>query len=248
MQYQIFKRLFAGCPLVLIGDPKQAIYGFRGADVFAYIEAKQDAQHLYTLERNWRSSQVLVEAINAVFLRPQRTFVYDSIPFSPATAADRSGQQGVSDQDGPPLRWLWLGRASSKPAATEHAADVVAAEIVRLLSSPATLGGRGLTPGDCAVLVRTNEQARIIESALRKAGVPCVVNKAGNIFHSEEMRELTLLLRAIIDTGSHSSVRAALSTRLWGASASDIDALAVDDAAWQRLVDRLDEYRTCWTR
>jgi len=89
IQYAIFKKVFGTekSILFLIGDPKQAIYSFRGADIFAYMDAAGDVSSRYTLGENWRSEPDLIAAINAMFARADRPFVYDEIPFQPATPA-----------------------------------------------------------------------------------------------------------------------------------------------------------------
>ena len=68
VQWDIMRRAFGDgdAPLVLIGDPKQAIYAFRGADVYAYLEAANRADKRATLEVNWRSDQGLIDAYDAL--------------------------------------------------------------------------------------------------------------------------------------------------------------------------------------
>ncbi len=111
-QYRIFRTAFEGRPLLFIGDPKQAIYAFRGADVFAYLAAKRDARRTYTLGTNYRSAPRLVEAVNHVFGRlgeSGRPFVYDGIPFRPvqARADAEPGLRGVAPEA--PLVWWSAG-------------------------------------------------------------------------------------------------------------------------------------------
>ncbi|MCP3958061.1 MAG: exodeoxyribonuclease V subunit beta [bacterium] len=249
IQYDIFRRLFRRGPLFLIGDPKQAIYRFRGADVFAYLAARGNADRAYTLERNWRTEEPLVKAVNAVFTRPRRPFVFERIAFTPAEAAPADdGGGALAGDDRPPLQWIWLPRQKNRDAARAAIEGAVAAEIARLLGGSACLDGRPLEPGDIAVLVRTNEQAQAIQNVLRAAGVPSVIGRAGDIFRTQEMSELALMLHAVADPGHRMRLRGAWATRLWGDDARALRRLDRDDEAWERRLERFDAYRDDWRR
>ncbi len=233
IQYRIFRRLFGRGPMVLIGDPKQAIYRFRGADVFAYLDARRHAGRIYTLGRNWRTEAPLVEAVNAVFSPAPRPFVFEQIAFEPAAAARPAAPE---PPDRPPLQWLWVPRFRTRDQTRSAIEAAVSAEIRRLLAGdPAGLpsgdADRELSPGDLAVLVRTNHQAASLQAALRAAGVPSVVGRSGDIFLSEEMAELETLLAAVADPGDAGRLRAAWATRLWGDDAGTILDLSRDDDA-----------------
>ncbi|MEM7584984.1 MAG: exodeoxyribonuclease V subunit beta [Acidobacteriota bacterium] len=270
IQYDIFRRLFRSGPLFLIGDPKQAIYRFRGADVFAYLAAKRDADRCYTLERNWRTIAPLVAAVNAIFERTRRPFVLRNIPFEPAVSARsedeaRSEEEARSEDEArseearlvdaeasaasrPPLQWLWLPKTQNREEVRQHIRSAVAAEVVRLLSGDVRLGERSLTPDDLAILVRTNEQAVDLQDALRRAGVPSVVGRSGDIFASEEMAELERLLAAVADPGYAPRLRAAWSTRIWGDDAPALRALEDDDEAFAQRLETFSSYRDDWLK
>ncbi len=240
IQYEIFHRLFRRGPLVLIGDPKQAIYRFRGADVFAYLGARRRADRVYTLAHNWRAEAPLVEAVNAVFSRSPRPFVLEQIAFEPAVAA----RPPEPEPGRPPLHWLWVPRLRSREQARGMIEAAVVSEIVGLLGADEKLS----SPADVAVLVRTNEQAAGMQAALRAAGVPSVVGRAGDVFESEEMRELEALLAAVADPGDATRLRAAWATRLWGDSAGEVLAASADDPDFARRVERFSSYRDDWRR
>ena len=252
IQYQIFRRLFRRGPLVLIGDPKQAIYRFRGADVFAYLEARDDADRVYTLAHNWRAERPLVEAVNAVFSRSAagRPFVFEQIAFEPAVAARRSASAAG---DRPPLQWIWVPRLRNRELTRTAIEDAVAGEIARLLAAASPQRGADgtyLAPDDVAVLVRTNEQAASLQSALRAAGIPSVIGRSGNIFHSEEMADLETLLRAIADPADGSRLRAACATRVWGADAREVRGLGTEEQTERqtRRLERFAAFRRDWRR
>ncbi len=271
VQYKIFRRLFRRGPMVLIGDPKQAIYRFRGADVFAYLAARDDADRVFTLEHNWRTERPLVEAVNTIFGRHGRSagrpFVFEQIAFEPAVAARRAGPAGgdrgyrgdrgrdagttISRR---PLQWIWVPRLRTRELARAAIEDATTGEIMRLLGGerPSPNSGASerppLAPDDIAVLVRTNEQAMSLQSALRAAGVPSVIGRSGDIFLTEEMADLEILLTAIADPGDAPRLRAAWATRLWGAGERDIRAVNRDDEAFARHLELFAAYRRDWHR
>lgn len=246
VQYEIFSKLFPRSPLFLIGDPKQAIYRFRGADVFAYMMARRNARSTFTLQKNWRSTQALVDSINTLFRASERPFVFEEIPFVPVTAAGRADEEPLAGDSLAPLQWLWLPAIHNKQQAGQKIRRGVALEISRLLGGGMTVDGRPLRPGDIAVLVRTNDQAQAMQRALRRLGIPAVLGQAGDVYQSDEMGELERLLRGIVDPGRSDRVRAACATRLWGDDAHRLLELERDDLAWQRQVDRFAEARREW--
>lgn len=246
VQYEIFRRLFRRAPLYLIGDPKQAIYRFRGADVFAYMAAKRDAGRRYTLDRNWRSTHHMVEAVGAVFKESTHPFVYEEIPFEPVAAAGQADLAPLRGDDGTALTWLWLEDRLSRAEAIPRIEEAVAVEVANLLHGGLTLGDRPLVAGDIAVLARTNLQARGLQAALHRMGVPAVISRAGDVFESEEMAELLRLLQAVADPTQPPRLRAALATPLWGDRAEDLLHLAEDDDAWQQRVESFETYRALW--
>ncbi len=248
IQLEIFEGLFEGATRFYVGDPKQAIYSFRGADVFAYLRAKWQADHLYTMTRNWRSETPLVNAVGALFARSDTPFVLEDIPFVPVTAAGSADDDALSGDGRSAFEWIWLPVETSKDRARGLARDAVAREIVRLLepSNGARIGKRAVEPRDIAVLVRTNHDAAMIQDTISRAGVPAVVSQAGSVFDSAEAAELDLLLRAVLDPQRATNVRAALATRAWGLDAAAIAALSEDDKDWQAVVDELAELRALW--
>ncbi len=251
VQYEIFRRLFRRGPMVLIGDPKQAIYRFRGADVFAYLAARDDARRVYTLGHNWRTDGPLVEAVNSVFGRQAagtgRPFIFEQIAFEPAIAA-----RGPAGDEHRPLQWIWVPRPRTRELARSAIEQAVTSEICRLLDgqggSPPEGRESTLAPDDVAVLVRTNEQATSLQSALRAAGVRSVIGRSGDVFLTEEMADLETLLIAVADPGDAPRLRAAWATRLWGAGDRDLRRLNRDDEAFAHLLQRFGAYRHDWRR
>ncbi|MEM1180609.1 MAG: exodeoxyribonuclease V subunit beta [Acidobacteriota bacterium] len=269
VQYDIFRRLFGDGPLILVGDPKQAIYRFRGADVFAYLGAKREADRRYTLNRNWRSGESLVAAVNAIFLGAERPFVEADIPYPEAEAAPAAAGR-VLEGDGPAsLIWHYLERESRTERAENRILGATAREVARLLSAGLDIGttpspgpsgspavvdssdvsaihARPLRPRDLAVLVRTNAQAQRMQERLRELGVPAVLGRSGDIYHSDELEECLRVLDAVLQPSHSGKLRAACSTVLWGDRAEDLQRLAHDDKAFAARVHAFDGYRRMW--
>jgi len=256
-QFPIFSIAFAGRPLFLIGDPKQAIYAFRGADIFAYRAAAEAAGSAYTLDQNWRSTPRMVAAVNGLFGRRPNAFLYDWIEFRRVTAARTDEGPLASDRLGG-LHWWYLppedaaaggakARGKDKAAARFHRA--VVRECVRLLAAVED-DGQGIRAGSIAVLVRDSYEATDIHRALSDAGVPCILAKLGDILRSDEVHELEQILSAILKPQDGWLVRAALATELWGKGASEIHALSIPDGEqeWQSLIDELVALRETWLR
>ena len=260
MQYAIFRRIF-GYPegtLYLIGDPKQSIYGFRGADVFSYIKASQDVSQHFTLEENWRSSQLLITAINTIFDRPGDPFVLDALRFYPVRPGEETRETGLTldgEPDPSPFKIWFLRRDEDerhigKDAARTRLFRTVSAEVVRLLNlgkaRRAMLDGRPLHAGDIAILVRTNREAQEMQAALRELNVPSVVYSNASVFSSDEAGELEQVLLAISDPADDSLARVALATSMMGVTGDELAAMLEDEARWERWLASFEEYRETW--
>lgn len=259
VQYAIFRTLYPddASRLFLIGDPKQAIYGFRGADVFAYMDAASRVTRGYTLGVNYRSVPSLVGAVNALFQGAAEPFVFPEIPFQPVAAPPADPSRGLTlggRPDPSPVEFWFVprpaGKAITKAEADRTLPGAVASEVVRWLragaAGEARIDGRALGPGDVAVLVRTNDQARRVQEALGRAGVPTVVYSSESLFASPEAQEWLRVLAAAAEPAREGKVRAALVTGLLGLDAAELDRLAGDDAAWDRRLRRFAAYRELW--
>ena len=240
VQWEIFHRVFSR--LFLIGDPKQAIYGFRGADLPTYLSAAEAAGRRFELRTNYRSDKALVDAVNGLFgqVALERPFHDPRIGFTRVGAKYEAPRLRGADGAGPPLIFRFIPRDDLPlervrgPLVTAGTANRglprrVAADIAELLGrgeeilEPAAEGRpehwRPVAPRDVAVLVRTNLQAKAIRDALADVGVPAVLHGDGSVFDSDEATDLAVVLEALLDPGRVGRVRGALSTRLFGLSA-----------------------------
>ncbi|HEY6758456.1 MAG TPA: UvrD-helicase domain-containing protein [Baekduia sp.] len=249
-QWTIMRLAFAhpGSTLVLIGDPKQAVYAFRGADVYAYLEAAAAADARPTLGTNWRSDRGLLRAFDVLFDHAQ--LGHEDITYRMTSASEthqdarlhgapvatplRIRVAARHDPDIEQTRQGW----SKAPAARAHVARDCAADVARLLAAGATVeDGVPLSAGDVAVLVRTNVQARTIKAALDDAGVPAVVNGAGSVFATDAARDWLALLQASERPEYLPRARAVALTAFLAWPAERV--AAADDDAWDALQRQL---------
>lgn len=257
-QWDIFRELFRD-RLYLVGDPKQAIYSFRGADFRTYLRAEADCEPVESLDTNYRSDEALVKAVNRLFCRDavSEPFFTAGIDF-PEVTANRTSRGIVGDERAP-LHIRYLGRDGKKLQnyrwlrngdLQRDLPSLVANDIVRQLQRGERLqtpdGERLIGPGDCAVLVRKNAHARAIARALIARGVPATTRSDGSVLHSAAFTEFTVVLRAIHDPLKTALVRRALLTELLGVSAADLVALQDDHDRWGQHAARFRTWRRLW--
>jgi len=253
VQYQIFHRAFSGGKtfLFLIGDPKQAIYAFRGADIFTYLEAAKEATRRFTLGENWRSEAGLVVAVNKIFSAAPQAFVFDRIDFQEAIPKGEADQTPLTfdGQTEPPFHlWFWKrnGKEITRRLAESILPRAVAGEIARLLNGNTKLGERRLKPEDIAVLVMENQQARKMQDALSDLNIPSVLHTTASLFQSQEVLEFRRILAGVALPGDERLVKAALATDLFGVDGAQLSACT--ESQWQEWLQRFHEYLDLWDR
>ncbi len=262
LQWGIFAAAFGDAPLVLIGDPKQAIYGFRGADLPTYLNAAETVADSATLPTNWRSDQRYVDAVNAVFAAPG-SFGVEGIEAPQVRAHHQTDRLRWPDgRPRPTLRLRYVPHAAAEATGGVHQNKItkwwahrylprdVTEQTRTLLESLPTVpdddgGQRPLKPGDVAVLVATNRQARLVHQQLMGADIPATLTRAGSVFATTETDELLRLLEALAEPAREPLARAAAATRLFGWQATDL----IDPdtaAAWDAWVDKLRDWERSW--
>ena len=228
--------------LVLIGDPKQAIYSFRGADIDTYVKARQrclelDPHSQHSLRQNRRSSPELLTALNALFgvkpdlFGPQIGFQSALSTPSHAAPVDTPVQVVISDDQG------GLNAESHREFLLTHACE----QMVQLLST------KQARPQDLAVLVRSHAQADQVMKALARSRIPAVyLSDRSLVYQSDEARDLWLVLRALAQPRRSSLLRAALGTPLWGLSEDALLHMTQSDEAWDRLLEQALRWHQHW--
>ncbi|CCD39308.2 Exodeoxyribonuclease V beta chain RecB [Candidatus Paraburkholderia kirkii UZHbot1] len=268
LQYAIFNRVFAPHgPLFLVGDPKQAIYSFRVADLHTYLAARNGVSARYTLAANQRSTPPIIEACNRVFEANGRAFILDGLDYQPVRAGTR--QRGPFSDNTPAAAYsdiadfcVWMlphgESALSKSNAQHNAAEACTAEIARLLRGAqrgeVMIGEKRLSAGDIAVLVQTHRQGSIVKRVLAAWGIGSAELAQASVFGSPDAEQIERVLAGIDTPGDVRRLRAALATdwfgldaaalwRLEHADATDPQGDAIDSTSW---VERFSRYRTIW--
>ncbi|MBT2746886.1 MULTISPECIES: exodeoxyribonuclease V subunit beta [unclassified Lysobacter] len=262
-QWAIFQRVFAQRALFLIGDPKQAIYGFRGGDVHTYLTAAALADQAPPLDHNFRSRPSLLRAISALYAQAGETaFVDTRIAFREVQAGGAVADADLR-RDGATAPALTVralpapgdGRKKpewSAPESRELAARACVAAIHGWLRDAregrATIGARALQPADIAVLVRSHDEAARIQQALIAAGIPAVAAGRRSLFATAQAMEVLTLFDALLHPGDGGRLRAALATVLIGLDGAAIAQLARDEDLQRDWQLRALAWRERWQR
>ena len=265
-QFRIFEKIFLDSPnhsLVLIGDPKQAIYAFRGADVNTYLAAKnRPGAKIFTLTETYRSPQLLVDCVNALFDHP-RSFHKGNLDFMPSSSGIQHDTwlQEFTAGEAPFARlesWVvpesQIGDFSKKENRDSQISEAVASEIARLLGLDGLSSGiiegesqkpRRVVPADFAILVSQNDEAVAIHEALKARGIPAIRKSGEDVMASEEARELLTLLLAVNAPLQAKIRRAALATRLLGKSDKEIR--LIDETDSDDTISKFQTWKLEWS-
>jgi exodeoxyribonuclease V beta subunit len=253
-QWDIFRRVFHGPEhrLVLIGDPKQAIYDFRGGDLPTYLRASREilasGGRKLVLTQNFRSSLALIQAVNAV-LTPEGGFFQAPNEYPDPVTPGRPGTRLTGPGgDLPPLRLLEVPATGAVGRLRTRVAAGLAAVFRDLLDSGAVFHpgtsdpARPLQAGDLMVLTHTGAESRLMAQALREAGLPSAFFKADGLFQTREALELQDLLGAILWPDDPDARGRALLTRFFGFDLSEAEA-CLDLPAGHPVLARLERWR-----
>ncbi len=276
LQYKIFDQIYQTqannrqAALLLIGDPKQSIYGFRGADIYSYMRAREaTAGRHYVLETNYRSTDALVNAVNHCFANaesrhPEGAFLYrkpdtNPLPFERVRANSRTEQLVTAQGPVPAMTLAHDLEMRSTEAIRKVFAARCAEQIVNWLNDPqagfnkqskAAEGAAAFTPlrpADIAVLVRTGKEAAAVRRELGRRLVASVyLSDKDSVFNSVEASDLVHWLRAIAAPNDMRLVRAGLATATIALSLDELGSLANDDAAFDARSEQLQQLRTVW--
>jgi exodeoxyribonuclease V beta subunit len=262
-QYHIFSSIYlnqADCGLFMIGDPKQAIYGFRGADIFTYIQARNQVAAHYTLDTNWRSSQAMVASVNQIFNRAKAPFIYDNaIPFYPVNPSPGAeSKRWLLDDVVQPAIGYWLDPSDTpvtKSVYQKRMTEATVSQIQTILtgaqSGTARLQSANLNrliePGDMAVLVRTGSEGKMIKEALAAQGIASVyLSNRDTVFNSAVAQDVERLLQAVLMPDNDRLLRSSLASPLFDLTVEQLDALNNDENVWENCVAEFRHYRQLW--
>lgn len=274
VQYRIFDAVYrvadndAGTGFFMIGDPKQAIYAFRGADIHTYLKARSaTAGRHYTLSKNYRSAEAMVSASNRVFAfgeqhARQGAFHFKSsdgvnpLPFYPVDAQGRRDRWLVEGVENAALT-VWVSEDdSAKGDTTASVASACASEITRLLNlGVGQQAGfekesgefSSLRSGDIAILVNNGREARAVRDELADRGVRSVyLSDRASVLETRQALDVLLWLQACAEPERERGVRAALATRTLDLDWPTLDHLHQDELAWESEIERFRQFRLIW--
>jgi exodeoxyribonuclease V beta subunit len=268
VQYRIFSRVFreaAEIPdpevdraFIMIGDPKQSIYRFRGADLAAYLEAERQtpAEHRHNMGTNWRSDRSLVKSVQAVFDSVSNPFLNQDIPLPQVDAHyDDRFRPGpaMSVSLIPRPEYQNADKAMSRTAALDATVQWLVDDVISQLQSEDEIctgddEWRRLEPSDIAVLCRAGRELRTIQQALADRGVASVMQTDESVFESGEAESVLHVLRAVHNTTSLAYLFNALQTPVFGQNAEQLNSLRDDSDRLSHFVERLQEWSTLWQR
>jgi exodeoxyribonuclease V beta subunit len=267
IQYQIFSHIYHATDhpednsLTLIGDPKQAIYSFRGGDVFTYMQARKlPTIKRYNLDTNWRSQPDLVQAVNTLFASRPDAFVFrDSIDFHAAESIPANDRfQLLLNQRPAPAMTLWQlpqnqhNENYTRDAMRDLINQAIVTEITGLLQAAGegrcSIDGKPLQSGDIAILVRKAAEGHALSRVLRKHGIRTVTIGRDSVFHSDEARGLYDLLLAVAQCQEPAIAARSLASNLLHMDYRQIAAVVDDDRAWQGWLEDLAELQALWLR
>ncbi|MFQ6372428.1 exodeoxyribonuclease V subunit beta [Shewanella sp. YIC-542] len=267
LQFAIFSRIYAASlpldgsvagsqdGLLMIGDPKQAIYGFRGGDIHTYLAARTQTHGQYTLGTNYRSAAAMVTAVNTLFSQHPAPFAGENIPFEavnvPAAASEKC-LQSLGDNHALQIRLLSEdpSKGLNKDAGRQLLAEDAAEQILQLLNGQAEIA-RGpqrkrLRARDIAVLVRDHVEASVMKEALSKRQIGAVFLSRDSVFATQEARELALLLQALANPRDEMALRSAMATRLLGLDIGAIHDFNQSEDRRALWLERFERWHQLW--
>ena len=231
---------------LMIGDPKQAIYSFRGADLPTYLNARHAADAIWTLTENHRSSPELVNAVNHVFEKAQAPF--GEVPFERVQTPVPAKAESLRQADGQPIPALTVWQLDSpKPLSGKHYSDAMAS--ICATHMVALLNQQVAQPGQMAVLVRDGQEAKKIRQALAERGVRSVyLSDRESVYATREALDLACILEAVLQARNAKLLRAAITTRTLCLSLAEIEHVIHAEDAWDIWVERFNAWHLTWQR
>ncbi|MCL1065462.1 exodeoxyribonuclease V subunit beta [Shewanella olleyana] len=270
LQFAIFSAIYQQqkqldkLSLLMIGDPKQAIYAFRGADIHTYIQARKQTQAHYNLETNYRSSTALVNGVNQLFSQHDDPFISDAIPYDVVNTPKSADNKRLTEAatNAAALRIKLLAEDDSglnKTTARKVLAADAASEIKRLLTESQDgqcymgnntdpVKNKPLIAKDIAVLVRDRNEAAVMKKALSERNIGAVFLSRDSVFKTQEAFELAIILRALANPKDERSLRSAMATELMGYNAEQIHLFNQDEEQRQDLLDKFAHWHQLWSR
>ncbi|MEX0895300.1 MAG: UvrD-helicase domain-containing protein, partial [Balneolaceae bacterium] len=259
IQYHIFNRIYEqnddeNTLLMLIGDPKQAIYGFRGADVYAYLRARESVkpEQSFTLTKNYRSSEGLIAGVNALFSSSPDPFIEEKISFSPAQKGELPAEKKLTytRQTNAPLQIYFRDGISTGSESRRHLFEIAGDQVAELIrdgkKGNARVGENPLQAGDIAILVSRHRDASDLKECLKARGVDSITYSRKKVFESREARRLRRLMGAVLYPSDRRRVQTALVSGFFGVEIEHLYEMQQNDEEWETLNDHLRSLNERW--
>ncbi len=279
LQYAIFSAIYPlghheadDTAIILIGDPKQAIYSFRGADIHSYLTARQaTAGRHATLPRNFRSTRAMVEAVNRLFERadqhPDGAFRFPRdeqddedapLPFHPVEAQGRKSRLIGPNGEEIPALTAWTTPTEEEWNAgifRDEMAVRTAGEIAALLNAgqdgscrfEGDDASRALLPRDIAVLVRKQDEGQLMRRALADFGVPAVfLSERSSLFDATEAADMLIWLEALAAPDRSDRIRQAMATASMALSLEELEAWLRDEVVFDQICTHFHDWHHAW--
>ncbi|WP_234571741.1 exodeoxyribonuclease V subunit beta [Rhodohalobacter sp. 614A] len=259
VQYSILNSIYpsqnTNSSLLMIGDPKQAIYAFRGADVHTYLKAKKEPSvQQYTLHKNFRSTPSFNKAVNTLFGFSGQPFIEEGIQYFDVEAGNEESEDDFL-VDGIPASGIRIlakpGIDTSKKDANEFAFYQTVSEITKLLrgseEGKVRMKGRKLEAGDIAILVSSHKSGEEIKQRLKAVGIDSVTYSREKVFESAEARRLESVMSAILEPFNRIAVNNALVSGFWGQNLNEIHELSIEGNQRQELIEELQDLNETWS-
>jgi len=258
IQYEIFRNIHQARDhhlLLLIGDPKQAIYQFRGADVYTYIAAKRQSEGQYNLDTNYRSSPLLVEAINSLFGQETIFGSHEDILFSPSKASPQADQKNLTlnGQSIAPIEFFIPYRADGpmlRPRGITLSMAYAAEAICKILNHEKNhqmlIDGKAIRAGQIALLTRNRKEARAARQALSERRINSVFVTQDSVLLEQTAADLLLILEGIFNPLHERRLVSAMSSHLIQSTMQEINDYREDDALQHSIILEFQHYQTVW--
>ncbi|MCB9482158.1 MAG: exodeoxyribonuclease V subunit beta [Desulfobacteraceae bacterium] len=255
IQYEIFKKIFKGySPLFFIGDPKQAIYRFRGADIFAYLNAKKDADQIFTLNKNYRSSHCAVKAVNNIFSYSNNPFSIEEINYIKIEAAKPQNDSMIENgrvASGVEFVLMTEEAAKKVPDKKKFILKYIVSEISRLLSMSQnknlSINDKEILLSDIAILVKENQFGREIRKYLEENNIPSVLTSEESVFDTEEAENILEFLDCVENYSNERKIKKVLTGGLFLMSASNLNNALSNESEWTEILNKFKMFNELWT-
>ncbi|OYQ74588.1 UvrD-helicase domain-containing protein [Wohlfahrtiimonas sp. G9077] len=256
-QYEIFSKLFGNTKartLLMIGDPKQSIYQFRGADIHTYLKAKACAQHSYSLGTNYRSSAALVESVNELFEQAPHPFLNENIPFQAVKTPEKAALSYLSIDDVPQagITIAHLAGNNNKSAFQTATAHYITERIKCLLKQGQIHKDgtcRKIENNDITILVRDKNDATVILKALRAANLPAVyLSDKNKVFKSEAAHLIHLFLKSLLNLRNQELMKQTFASLLYQFTLQDLHNVLHDHLQYESLLSEREQCVEEWER